>query len=117
MATGASKNFCFLGTGDVSYSGALFVGTDTNGSTGTIDLSTEQFTALSFTGTTATWTLPPITGSKGRILFIKNRGTGNLTIHGNGGDAMWDSSSVASIIILPGASRIMVCDDSIWNVE
>lgn len=70
-----------------------------------------------FSGTTATWTLPAISGNTGVKFFIKNRGSGNLTIQSNSGSQIYDVAAVASIIVLPGESRILLNDGTYFLVE
>lgn len=69
-----------------------------------------------FNGTTATWTLPPISGNIGVSFNVKNRGSGNLTIQRAGSDNLYDTSSVTTFVVAAGASCRIVCDGGFWNV-
>lgn len=70
-----------------------------------------------FTGTTATATLPDLATYKGGIYFIKNAGSGNLTLQRAGSDQIYDTSAVTSIIITAGSARVVVAGTSFWFVE
>jgi hypothetical protein len=70
-----------------------------------------------FTGSTTTWTLPDRAGSIGKRIYIKNAGSGNITLNTAGSDLIYDTSSGSSITIAPGASRIIVASASSWYVE
>jgi hypothetical protein len=70
-----------------------------------------------FTGSTTTWTLPDMAGSIGKRIYIKNAGSGNITLNTAGSDLIYDTSSGSSITIAPGASRIIVASASSWYVE
>lgn len=70
-----------------------------------------------FTGSTATWTLPPVAGSNNANvkLSIKNRGSGNLTINSNaGGNDIYSSSAVNTVTITPGSAVEFVNDGTYW---
>lgn len=68
----------------------------------TFNIST-GYLAFIFDGTNATWRLPPIASSKGWLMIVYNKGTGNLTINSNsGGNDIWDSSYKNTITILSG---------------
>lgn len=69
------------------------------------------------TGTTATWTLPTPVGNGGLTFFIKNRGSGNLTINAASGNQIYSTTAVASIIVAAGSSVILSSDNTYFNVE
>lgn len=70
-----------------------------------------------FTGTTTTWTLPSLALYKGAIYYIKNAGSGDITLQRGGSDNIYDTSSVTSITIGAGTSRILVAGASFWYAE
>lgn len=70
-----------------------------------------------FNGSTGTGTLPSLATYKGAVYFVKNAGSGNLTIASSGSDNLYDTSSVTSIIIAPGAARIISASTSFWYVQ
>lgn len=75
-------------------------------------------TYYSFSGTTATWTLPTLAASNGFTYFIKNRGSGNLTINTNaGGNDIYDTATVNTITVSAGASVILHNDGTYFNTQ
>lgn len=71
-----------------------------------------------FTGTTATWVSPTIAGNTWQKIFVKNRGTGILTINSNGGATdFYFTSAVASIQVNPGDAVILINDGTYWNIN
>lgn len=84
---------------------------------GTLSL-TNDYSDYVFSGTTATWTLPPIMGYTNVKYFIKNRGTGNITVNSNaGGNDIYTTAAVNTFTIAPGAAYILMCDGTYWDVE
>lgn len=57
-----------------------------------------------FTGTTATWTLPPVSGNTKLRIIVVNTGSGNITLNSNVGDAdIWEAgATMNSTMIAPG---------------
>lgn len=75
---------------------------------GTLNLGTS--TCYVFTGTTTTWTLPTIAGNTNKVYFIKNRGSGAITLNTNaGGNDIYTTSAVNTITINAGESELL------WN--
>lgn len=73
--------------------------------------------AYAFTGSTATWTLPTPSVA-GQAYYIKNRGSGSLTINATGGGAViYDTGAVTSISIGAGGGRYIWWDGTFWNVN
>lgn len=70
-----------------------------------------------FTGTTTTVTLPDLATYKGAIYFIKNAGSGNITLQRAGSDQLYDVSAVTSITIAPGSARVVVAGLAFWYIE
>jgi lysophospholipase L1-like esterase len=64
-----------------------------------------------------TWTLPTLSEHPGKVYFIKNAGSGNLTVQRSGSDNLYDTSSVTSITIAAGASRMIIAGSSFWYVS
>lgn len=71
-----------------------------------------------FSGTTSTGNLPVLASSIGRTYYIKNRGTGNVTISANGGtNDIYNTSAVTNIVIAAGSSIILHNDGTFWTVN
>lgn len=74
--------------------------------------------AYVFGGTTTTWTLPAISGHTGWTYFIKNKGSGNITLNSNaGGNDIYNTSAVNTLSITPGQAFILVNDGTTWDVK
>jgi hypothetical protein len=67
-----------------------------------------------FTGTTTTWTLPDRASNPRQIYYIKNAGSGNITLNRAGSDQIYDTSAVTSLTITPGSAIILVAGTSYW---
>lgn len=63
-----------------------------------------------------TWTLPALSTHPGKFLFIKNAGSGNLTVQRAGSDNIYNTSSVTSITVAAGADIILAAGSSFWYV-
>lgn len=71
-----------------------------------------------FSGTTTTWTLPAVSGTTNRTYFIKNRGSGSITLNANAGATeIYDTSAVTSITITAGTARILINDGTYFTVQ
>lgn len=71
-----------------------------------------------FTGTTATWTLPAASGGTNVFFFLKNRGTGVVTINANAAASeIYSSAAVSTIAMAAGTAVMLVGDGTFWNVE
>lgn len=64
-----------------------------------------------------TFTLPALSTHPGKTYFIKNAGSGNLTVARAGSDNLWDTSSVTSITLAAGAAAIISAGSSFWYVQ
>lgn len=83
---------------------------------GTLTL-TSAYTVYVFTGTTATYTLPAVSGNARRTIYIKNRGSGNITLNSNaGGNDIYGSSAVNTLAITPGSAVQLINDNTYWVV-
>jgi hypothetical protein len=81
---------------------------------GNISLLTLSSGFYVFNGTTATWTLPA-TASNGTVYWIKNRGSGNLTINSNaGGNDIYTTSAVNTLVLAPGEA-VTLHDDGVFS--
>lgn len=71
------------------------------------------------TGTTATYTLPAISttaiGRQNRI-YIKNRGSGTITLNSDAGTTIYTTSAVGTINIIAGAACELLPDGTYFNV-
>lgn len=97
------SHFDIIASGVFESSGSVFIG----------DVAGHNI----FTGTTATWFLQPLVESRGAILFIKNAGSGNLTLDAAGSDQIYDTSAAGTLVIPAGTSRILVAGTSFWYAE
>jgi hypothetical protein len=61
-----------------------------------------------------TWTLPLLTNNQGRVYFIKNAGSGSVTISRASSDQIYDTSAVSTISIAAGAAVILYGGPSYW---
>lgn len=116
--------------GTIEYNGTKFFNTNSTAvrgtfldirtlvsGAGTLSLNT-TYTHYVFTGTTTTWTLDPITGNTNTSIFIKNRGSGAITLNTNAGASeIYSTSAVATISIAAGSAIILINDGTYWNVE
>lgn len=85
-------------------------------SAGTLTLGSSE--GYIFSGTTTTWTLPAVSGNTGVIYYIKNRGSGNITLNSNaGGNDIYDTSATNTLTISAGTARILVNDGTYYTVQ
>ncbi len=83
---------------------------------GTLTLGAK--TIYVFSGTTTTWSLPAISGTTDRTYFIKNRGSGAITLDVTGGaTVIYTTSAVASFTINAGEAYIISNDGTYWNIQ
>lgn len=108
------------GTGiDVSYTGNLTVRktnaeSATQSGAGTLTLSTAS--NYIFTGTTTTWTLPSAASGANISYFIKNRGSGDITLVTTGAaNEIYTTAATNSVTITPGGWAIVKSDGNFWN--
>ena len=67
-------------------------------------------------GATSTWILPPIDESVGRIYFVKNRGSGIVTLTAAAGEFFYVTSQTSTWLMRPGEAYILICDGTYWEV-
>lgn len=98
-----------------SLTRAIVPETVTTSSAGTLGLTTSS-SAYVFTGTTATWTLPAVSGNTGRFLILESRGSGAVTLNPAGSDFIWlFGGTVTTYTIAAGGSLQLVNDGTYWN--
>ena len=79
-----------------------------------ITLGNAQFYV--FNGTTATWTLPAVSGSTGLTYVIKNQGSGILTVNANGGsNEIYTILAINTVAVNPGESLTIISDGTYFN--
>jgi len=85
-------------------------------SAGTLNIGNSE--GYVFSGTTTTWTLPAISGNTGVKYYIKNRGSGSITLNSNaGGNDIYDTSATNTLTITAGTSKVLVNDGTYWTVQ
>lgn len=90
-------------------------GSTSSASTLTVDVTKDN---QIFTGTTGTWTWPVITGNTWKRIFVKNRGSGNLTINSNAGaNDFYLTAPTNTLTVAAGTAIILVADGVYWNIE
>lgn len=74
-----------------------------------------------FSGTTGTWSLPPIDANilgRNSQITIKNRGTGNLTVVTNGGlNVIFTTGLTNTMVLSVGDAIIILPDGELLNIE
>lgn len=90
-------------------------------SSGTLSLvyNTWSEQNIDFQGSTSTFTLPQTSGNRnGFKFYIKNAGSGNVTVSAFGGtNDIYDVAATSSITITPGTARVLTQISSIWYVQ
>lgn len=90
-------------------------GVTTSGPTFIMDVTREIHI---FLGSTGTWTAPVLANNTWKKLFIKNRGSGNLTINSNGGaNDFYLTSALNTLTVAAGAAIILINDGTYWTVN
>lgn len=121
--SGTTGNVIIQSAGTYTDNGArLQVTGNTSGAVTTSSASTLTLDATAlywvFTGTTTTWTLPAVASHTGWTLFIKNRGSGNMTLQRAGSDNLYDTTTQTSITVAAGDPLLRVfCDGTYWIVK
>lgn len=73
-----------------------------------------------FTGTTTTWTLPAISATligRNNAIWIKNRGSGILTLNTAAGSTLYTTAAVATLAIAAGESYLLLPDGNFFNTK
>jgi hypothetical protein len=103
----------------------VYLGPQVNTWTGDVktnSLSTQTLrygTDYIFTGTTTTWTLPAVTTTvQGRqnAIYIKNRGSGSITLNSNAGSTLYNTAAQSSITVTAGSAVMLMPDGTYFNV-
>jgi len=88
----------------------------TTSSAGTLTLGNSE--VYIFDGTTTTWTLPAVSGTNGRIYYIKNIGSGSITLNADSGNnEIYSSSAVNTITVTAGSAIILISNNTYWTVN
>lgn len=72
-----------------------------------------------FTGTTATYTLPPALPNylgRSNMILIKNRGTGAIAVNSDTGNTIYTTSATNTITIAAGAAAALLPDGTYFNL-
>lgn len=101
-------------SGNSNFGGTLSYAT-TVSSAGTLTIGSSI--VYIFSGTTTTWTLPAVSGTTGRVYFLKSRGSGNITLNSNSGSEIYDTAAQTGITIIPGQAIILISDGTYWTVN
>lgn len=118
-----NKGTLTAGTGITITNGAGAVTITDNGNESVTTTSAGTFAPSAsghyvFTGTTSTWTLPAVSGTSGRVMFIKNRGSGTVTINTTAAaNEIYSSSAVNTYALTAGSAIILVSDNTFYNIE
>lgn len=85
----------------------------------TLTLTTADSIYVYTGSSTATWTLPSVSGNTGMVLFLSNRGSATVTIQRAGSDNIYDATtgSVTSITMPAGASFVLINDATYWITQ
>lgn len=113
----ASTNTILTIDGDGSFTtiGKRTIGVTTS-SAGTLTLDNSE--SYIFNGTTTTWTLPAVSGTTGRIYYIKNIGSGSITLNADSGsNEIYSSSAVNTLTVTAGSAIILISNGTYFTVN
>jgi hypothetical protein len=103
------------GDGTLTTTGKRIIKVTTSAA-GTLLIGNSQ--SYIFTGTTTTWTLPAVASTTGVIYYIKNRGSGAITLNADSGNnEIYDTSAVNTITVNAGAAIILISDGTYFNTN
>lgn len=72
--------------------------------------------AYIYTGSSATtWTLPALSDSTNRVYFLKNDGSGTITLNAAGSDAVFTTTAHTSVSIAPGEWMTLSAGATYWS--
>ncbi len=80
--------------------------------TGAYTLTTADQSVIATSGTW-TLTLYAASGNNGRYAYVKNSGTGTITIDANASETI---DGQTTLLVPPGASALLRCDGSNWVI-
>lgn len=85
-------------------------------SAGTLTIGNAE--AYVFNGTTTTWTLPAVSGTTGTIYYLKNIGSGTITLNSSGGgNDIYSTSAVNTLAITAGTSVILISNGTYFTTN
>lgn len=115
-ASAGTRIAMFNNTGDLSATVEYKEIVNISSSASTLSLTNAGF--YKFTGTTTTWTLPPISGNSGNKITIINRGSGNITLNSNSGANDIDESMIFMSTTTVATTEIIALynDGSKWII-
>lgn len=103
------------GDGSITTTGRRIIKVVTS-SAGTLTLGASE--SYVFNGTTTTWTLPAVSGTTGVIYYIKNIGSGSITLNADAGNnEIYTSSAVNTTTITAGSAIILISNNTYWTVN
>lgn len=104
-------------TNSTAVRGTYLVVRLNSSSAGTLTLAT-TYTHYVFTGTTTTWTLPAVSGTTSHVFYIKNRGSGAITLGtAAAANELYTTSAVNTLTINAGEAYMLLSDGTYFNVE
>jgi len=113
--SGTTKIVITDGNGNLSFADILTIGVTTSAAA-TLTLSNSE--SYIFNGTTTTWTLPAVSGTTGRIYYIKNIGSGSITLNADSGsNEIYSSSAVNTITVTAGSAIILISNGTYFTVN
>jgi hypothetical protein len=103
------------GDGSFTTVGKRTIGVTTSAA-GTLTLDNSE--GYVFNGTTTTWTLPAVSGTTGRIYYIKNIGSGSITVNANGGSSeIYSTSAVNTVTVTAGSALILISNGTYFTTN
>jgi hypothetical protein len=103
------------GDGTLTTAGKRIVAPVTS-SAGTLTIGNAEF--YCFNGTTTTWTLPAVTGTAGTIYYLKNIGSGTITLNADSGsNEIYSTSAVNTLAITAGTSVILISNGTFFTTN
>ena len=99
--------------GDFRTTAGILGGVTVTSSTTTLASQTYYI----FSGSAAVaWTLPSMVANVGRMYFVKNRGSANVTVTAASGQYIYAAASAGTYVVSAGESAMFVSDGAFWNV-
>lgn len=107
----------YYATNNSAIRGNINISRTLRDAAGTLSLNLATYNTYIFTGTTTTWTLPAVAGTANSIIYIKNAGSGDITLNAAAAaNEIYDTSLTNTITIGAGAARELRSDGTQWNV-
>lgn len=116
VSSASSNNILTIdGDGSITTIGKRTIGVTTS-SAGTLTLGNSE--SYIFNGTTTTWTLPAVSGTTGRIYYIKNIGSGSVTLNAAAAaNEIYSSSAVNTVTVTAGSAIILISNGTYFTVN